>query len=130
MIRYHAKATSAVRFPSKGEAHCNSRRVLSLHRGVNFGLQRYTKSAIYFATQMQGKLCEASQFVSAFPFFLGLASYHQQQGRSAAASRGQCKGPADLTHHTQGAQPVTQVRLCGMACHIQIRQMRVWVFQF
>lgn len=56
MIRYHAKATSAVRFPSKGEAHCNSRRVLSLHRGVNFGLQRYTKSAIYFATQMQGKL--------------------------------------------------------------------------
>lgn len=31
VIRYHAKATSAVQFPSKGEAHRNSRRVLSQH---------------------------------------------------------------------------------------------------
>lgn len=44
--------------------------------------------------------------------------------------RWQCKVPHDLTLQAQSAEPVTQVQLCGMACHIQIRQMRVWVIQF
>ena len=69
LMWYHPKATSAVQLPSNPEAHRNSIRVFSLHLDVNLGLEHYTKSAIYFATQMQGKLCESSQFFSASRFF-------------------------------------------------------------
>lgn len=71
-------------------------RVFSLLFGVNLGPEHQTKSAIYFAGQMQGKLCGASQFFCASPFFW---DPHQQERVAEWLSDGSAKGP--MTQHAE-----------------------------